>query len=407
MRSLVITHYGPVSGVAQNFGVYHRLSTFVRSIIEICDETEILYLVEPEYLRSGDHEALSDCWGPSVKVSLELKSQSRRWQLLAAPFSLKYHRNFSVVLAGKSQIQAIKSKLLSTTPDFVFAHRLSAMVALSTIGHLPPTFFDLDDIEHIYGFRMAMNARSVDRAIYRLSLLPTILIGEWKAIRASDKTFVCSDIDRAHLAFLRMGSKVTVIPNSIVIPGYSYPLCHELTILFLGNYEYDPNSEAAERLVSRIWPAVFEKNKSARLIIAGNRPELIPSYRSHPRNVEFPGLIDDLPALYERSRIICCPLVTGSGTRIKLIEAAAYAKPMITTTAGAEGLSFENGKEVLIHNSDRGLIAACCRLLLDDAECHALGNRAYCKARALYDIDSVRAKIKSEISGTLSGLSKK
>jgi glycosyltransferase involved in cell wall biosynthesis len=60
--------------------------------------------------------------------------------------------------------------------------------------------------------------------------------------------------------------------------------------------------------------------------------------------VEFRGFVDDLSALYAETRIVCCPIVIGSGTRIKLVEAASYARPIVATRIGAEGLDFRDGR---------------------------------------------------------------
>jgi glycosyltransferase involved in cell wall biosynthesis len=307
-------------------------------------------------------------------------------------------------LIGKPQISMIKTKLLSQ-PDFVFAHRLSAMIALSEIRKgkdLPPVFFDLDDVEHRYAYRRALNAPSLSSAMYKLSGVPRVMIAERKAIRSADKTFVCSEVDQSYLASLRMGN-VTVIPNAVVVTKKEHPVYSQHTVLFLGNYRYVSNAEAAERLISRIWPLVLQQDETAHLIVAGDCPELIRSYRLRPLNVEFTGLVSDLDALYERSRIICCPIITGGGTRLKLIEAAAYAKPMITTPVGAEGLLFENDREILIRDSDAQIAAACSRLLSHDSECFELGSHAYRKALSLYNVDIVKQRIKSELLTTLSG----
>jgi glycosyltransferase involved in cell wall biosynthesis len=413
MRSLIITNYPPVLGLREKtFGSYRRLRTFVQSITDICDETKILHFVDPEFLETVDHNSFSaaeeDDWGTSVKISIGLKNQWRRWQIRIAPFispfSLKYEKydDRFPCLVGKTQISTIETELLFQ-PDFVFAHRLSAMLALTQIGKtqdLPPVFFDLDDVEHRYAYRRALNAPSLSRTIYRLSGVPKVMIAERKAIRSADKTFVCSEVDQSYLATLRIRN-VTVIPNAIVVPKSGNQVYPQRTVLFLGNHRYAPNAEAAERLISRIWPLVLQQDKSARLIIAGDCPECIPSYRLRPLSVEFTGLVSDLDRLYQRSRIICCPTITGGGTRLKLIEAAAYAKPMITTPIGAEGLLFENDREILIRDSDAQIAAACYRLLSHDSECLELGNHAYRKALSLYDVDIVKQRVKSELLATL------
>jgi glycosyltransferase involved in cell wall biosynthesis len=412
MRCLVITAYPPVRGLKQKtLGVYNRLRTFVQSIAEICDETEILHFVDAEFLKAVDENSLAsaqvDHWGTSVKISIGPPDQWRQWQIriapFIAPFSLKHDYRFPCLI-GKSQISTIKTKLLSR-PDLIFAHRLSSMIPIRQIGksqELPPVFFDLDDVEHRYAYRRALHTRSLSRAMYRLSGVPKVIIAERKAIRSADKTFVCSEVDRSHLASLRMGN-IAVIPNAVVVPKSQRPVYPQRTVLFLGNYRYPPNAEAAERLISRIWPLVLQQDEMSRLIVAGDCPELIRSYSLRPLNVEFTALVSDLDALYERSRIICCPIITGGGTRLKLIEAAAYAKPMITTPIGAEGLLFENDREILIRDSDAQIAAACSRLLSHDSECLELGSRAYRKAMSLYDVDIVKQRIKSELLATLKG----
>ena len=111
--------------------------------------------------------------------------------------------------------------------------------------------------------------------------------------------------------------------------------------------------------------------------------------------------MQDLEALYERSRAICCPIVNGGGTRVKLIEAAAHAKPIVATSIGAEGLSFESEREILICETDGEIAQACIRLLTDDAASLRLGKSAYDKARSCYAVDNVRKKIACEIAKSL------
>src|SRR5271168_1609111 len=140
MRCLVITAYPPVRGLKQKtLGVYNRLRTFVQSIAEICDETEILHFVDAEFKAVDENSLASaqvDNWGTSVKISIGPPDQWRQWQIriapFIAPFSLKHDYRFPCLI-GKSQISTIKTKLLSR-PDFIFAHRLPSMIAIRQIG---------------------------------------------------------------------------------------------------------------------------------------------------------------------------------------------------------------------------------------------------------------------------------
>jgi glycosyltransferase involved in cell wall biosynthesis len=201
---------------------------------------------------------------------------------------------------------------------------------------------------------------------------------------------------------LGFGNEVVTIPNATSIPSLCPPFLATQTVLFLGFLGYPPNSEAAERLVSVIWPLVLQKCPWAQLIVAGRSPESVPSYKSVPKNVEFTGLVGDLDMLYRRTRLVCCPLRYGGGTRVKLIEAAGYGKAMVSTTVGAEGLSFADEKEILIRDDDIGIAEACVRLLKDDGLCARLGEAARRKAKSIYDGPVIRDGITSELRAILS-----
>jgi glycosyltransferase involved in cell wall biosynthesis len=267
-------------------------------------------------------------------------------------------------------------------------------------GSLPPVAFDIDDVEHRLAIRSALGCRSwLPKSINLLKVI-AIFLAERKAGRLSERLFVCSEYDRRYLQHLGFGNRVVAVPNAISFPSCS-PFFAGQTVLFLGFLPYRPNSEAAERLVSAIWPLVLRKCPGAQLIIAGKAPENVPSYRLTPKNVEFTGLVGDLDKLYRRTRLVCCPLTNGGGTRLKLIEAAAYGKAMVSTSVGAEGLSFSDETEILIRDDDTGIAEACIRLLNDDGLCARLGQAARTKAKLLYDRPVIRDRIASEFRAML------
>ena len=101
----------------------------------------------------------------------------------------------------------------------------------------------------------------------------------------------------------------------------------------------------------------------------------------------------DLAPLYADSRLVCCPLYNGGGTRVKLVEAAAFARPMVATRMAAEGLEFRDGQEILLRDDDEALADACIRLIRDDVLSAELGANARAQVVALYDRTSIVARI--------------
>lgn len=406
MRSLIITQFAPLPPDQAVDGVYKRLRMFVNGIATFSKTIEFLCLV-PEldvqaYSNRADLDAIqSSYWGHAVHMKLvpTARRTETAWNHYGAGvFSISqqpgiYH------FAGPTQVKAVRREL-SSKPDLVFVFRLGAMAAVLRSGiYLPRMFFDLDDVEHRVRMRTALERPIWPGKVVYCSHVPAILSAEWRGARRSKATFVCSDGDARHLRRLGFGSKVLVIPNALPLPAPGVNSARPETLLYIGSFRYKPNRDGAERLLTKIWPLIRARNPSAKLIIAGKQPEQIPGFNDCLPGVEFTGFVSDLGALYARSRVVVCPLSMGGGTRMKLIEAASYSKPMVSTQIGAEGLDLTNGVDILLRDDDRSFAEACSRLLDDALLCAKLGNAARDKVTCLYDASRVQCRIADIMSG--------
>jgi len=301
------------------------------------------------------------------------------------------------------EAESALEEILARPTDLVFAHRLPAMTVLSRLrGPTPPVFFDLDDVEHRVKLRAANASSSPLAKGTALMQVPALVIAERHAIGRAARTFVCSKKDQRLLARYALDrSRVAVIPNAVAIPGQRPPLAARPNILFIGNFGYRPNAEAAQELITRIWPIVRGRALSAKLLVAGAHPEKIPAFAEAPERVVFTGLVHDLSALYSDVRLVCCPIRNGGGTRIKLIEAAALGKPIVATSVAAEGLGFSPDVDLLISETPDGIANACLRLISDGPEADRLAASAYAKARTHYSLDDVRGQIARHIQAVL------
>ena len=122
---------------------------------------------------------------------------------------------------------------------------------------------------------------------------------------------------------------------------------------------------AADYLISKIWPIILSAVPEARLCIAGSNPDNIASYKPSPAGVEFLGFVDNLDKLYKEVRVVCCPILSGGGTRIKILEAAAYGKPVVSTYHGGGRNRAAGWKGDLMRDGPRSFAEACIRLLKD------------------------------------------
>jgi glycosyltransferase involved in cell wall biosynthesis len=316
-----------------------------------------------------------------------------------AVFNYSKQRSF-IETSGQSQLQAFET-CLKQQPDFIFCHRLPAMgPVLKTAKPIPPVFFDLDDIEHV-SFARKINQPPVRaRTLLYYLQIPALFRGETKAIQRATQTYICSETDRQYLANRLRLPGISVVPNAVTIPT-PQSLTSEPTLLLLGGYYFFPNRNAADTLIEQIWPLIRAKRPDARLIIAGRDPHLIRSYPKDPPGVEFTGFVEDLGELYARTRIVCCPVAAGSGTRVKLVEAAAYGKPIISTRLGAEGLCLEDGQSFLLRDSAADFAQGCLDLLNDLSLCQQLGEKARRAASENYNrqviIQRLQATFKAQL----------
>jgi glycosyltransferase involved in cell wall biosynthesis len=398
MRALIVTASAPPLSGKDVHATYRRLRMFVSSIARVCTEIDILHFAPPGHWSLDIDpmelsEMQSSYWG--IKVSafvVPLNAAKSSWSTSARSLFSAFSG-----FAGPRQVAAV-DLCLRRDPNLLFVHRLPAMIPILRIReNLPPVLFDLDDIEHWLVVRAALDKASSDRKLVRLLYVPAVILAEFRAARLAQRIFVCSELDKLYLQKLGFGKGVICVPNSIDIPNIIPPPPKQPTILFLGVLSFAPNADAADRLISRIWPRVRSKVPAARLIVAGDSPQSLRSFASKPIGVEFPGVVADLEQLYRESRVICCPITRGGGTRLKLVEAAAFGKAMVSSTIGAEGLSFEQGTEILIRDEDDAIAAACVRLLTDDELCEQLGNRAHRKARLCYDLRETRNRIQAHV----------
>jgi len=399
--ALVVSRYFPYAD--RVLATHQRLRTQVEALARVADRVDCLFLVpvdencEPNVIRSHE-ERLRRLWSSPITVrfapTVDLELPKTRWQRIA-PGIFDFHAQFIARPTSTAATVAAVSAALDSRPDIVLVQRLDSMSPFMTVARQSPdkirgvpVFFDMDDIEHVAVRRRLLRdpGGQLDRLL--LLQLPALMLAEIRAMRLAVATFVCSETDCRYLARLVRTANVQTVPNSVTFPilddtGVSEPL-----VMFVGGMGYPPNAQAAQSLVREIWPAVRAQVPAARLAIIGPGSHTA----LHPwvdESVTLPGFVEDLQPWYRRARVVCCPIYHGAGTRVKIIEAAAHAKAIVSTRLGAEGLDLEDEREIILRDAPAEIAAACVRLLSDPDAAARLGRAALQKARRTYDRGAV------------------
>jgi glycosyltransferase involved in cell wall biosynthesis len=148
------------------------------------------------------------------------------------------------------------------------------------------------------------------------------------------------------------------------------------TMLFLGSFRHLPNLEALHWFLARVMPAILETEPRARLLIAGSDPPAAYTIPDFGGAVELLGFVADVRDVLARYSVFVCPILTGSGVRVKLLEAFAAGIPVVSTYLGAEGLSAQDGEVCALADRPGDFAAHAVRLLDHPAEAEALARRA-------------------------------
>ncbi len=151
----------------------------------------------------------------------------------------------------------------------------------------------------------------------------------------------------------------------------------EPVIGFLGSMDWLPNIEGIRWFVEQSLAAVRKVLPGVKLLIIGrNPPEALKRLAQADPLIEFTGTVEDVRPHVARCRIMIVPLLSGGGTRIKLLEIMAAGRAVVSTTVGAEGLGLEHERHLILADTSQTFAEGVLRLLQDEQAAHAMSGRA-------------------------------
>ena len=184
--------------------------------------------------------------------------------------------------------------------------------------------------------------------------------------RPYDRVVVIADADQAMLRSLSPQLDIRVIPNGIELERFQLPQAarNPATLLFVGNFAYPPNQDAARILLNTIMPAIWRDMPQARLQLVGVNPPDWLRATSETR-VQVTGRVPDVQPWLAKATLFICPLRIGAGLKNKLLEALAMGVPVLATPLAAAGIALEDGASALIREPD-AMADGALQLLADE-----------------------------------------
>lgn len=199
---------------------------------------------------------------------------------------------------------------------------------------------------------------------------------ELAVCRAVDRVLAVSDLDRTLLAEAAPGVPVTVIPNGVDLdrlrPSGEEPGSGP-SALFIGKLDYRPNVDAVTWFATAVLPLVRSEVSSFTLTVVGREPCRQVLALGEIPGVDVRGRVPDTRPYLHDATVVVLPVRAGSGTRLKLLEAFAAARPVVATTVACSGVAAEPGTHVLVADSASEFAAHLVRLIRDPDERRRLG----------------------------------
>jgi GT2 family glycosyltransferase/glycosyltransferase involved in cell wall biosynthesis len=165
------------------------------------------------------------------------------------------------------------------------------------------------------------------------------------------------------------------------------------TMLFLGSFRHIPNQVALDWFTREVLPLVLEKLPDARLLVAGSDPPPRHAFPDPANAIDLLGFVDDIQPLFATCAVFICPIRSGSGVRVKLLEAFASGIPVVSTTLGAEGLARNDGEFCALADDPRGFADSVIRALEDSAYAAEMATRARLEVETNWDMAVITARL--------------
>ena len=247
-----------------------------------------------------------------------------------------------------------------------------------------PVVLDLHNIESLLMKRYARRTTHALKRFYAEVTWRKLAAYERRICRAFTHCLTCSDEERILLQTTCGVERVSVVPNGVDVDGYGSSGVvsmngssrrHGPRIVFVGRMDYHANVDAVRWFCGHIFPRIRRARPDVVLQIVGGHPTGAVRRLASSGSIEVTGLVSDIRPYLAAASVVVVPLRIGGGTRLKILEALAMGKAVISTALGAEGLEAVGGRDLLIANPPAEFAEQVLAVLSDAEVLGAAGRR--------------------------------
>ena len=210
-----------------------------------------------------------------------------------------------------------------------------------------------------------------------------------------DAVACTSDIDAAVFQQHSAEDTIEIIPNGVEVTHYQPDFSSEAPahLIYIGSMDWYPNEDAVAFFVDEVLPRIQEKIPEVQFSIVGGNPSVRVQKLAEREGVIVTGRVPEIKPYFAEATVFVVPLRIGSGTRLKILEALAMGKAIVSTSVGAEGLDLKDGEEIFIADEPIAFADAVTRLLTDLSLRRKIGENGRTRVERDYDWRSIGEKL--------------
>lgn len=248
------------------------------------------------------------------------------------------------------------------------------------------------NVEHLIWQHVAQSTRNPLKRWYLKHL--SLTLRAYEVEHMADYDGIVSITQGDAESFRQLGCRKPVVAIPFAIEPEEVPNIgvEPNSIFHIGAMDWMPNQESIRWMLEKVWPTVHARVPQTHLYLAGRKmpQELM---ESHYDGVTVVGEVDDAIRFIGSKMINVVPLLSGSGIRVKIIEAMSMGKAVVTTTVGARGIEYTDGVNLLIANTPDEFATQIARLVEDPDYCQQVGNAAYNLVANHYNSQNLTEKL--------------
>ena len=318
---------------------------------------------------------------PRTSYDGPVASHETVWETPSLLHRLRHHGDYERARLSSALTERCAESVAMLEADAIvaFRHLLAPLgFVLRTRHPRAQLIVDLDELESHTRQRLAeLHARRGEARAARSmrAQAESYRAREQVELVSANQLWTCSPKEGEWVA-AATGLATRVVPNVVdrvsddILQRSAGPT-HRI-LLFVGGLGYVPNLDAVEWLAGEILPQLQQIQPTTLRVIGSTSPAVRRRLGRVP-GLELAGRVDSLTAEYAQAAVVVVPVRAGGGTRIKLLEALAHGRPVVSTSMGAEGLDLSNGRDLALADDAPSFASECEQLFQDRSRAEAMG----------------------------------